>query len=89
MRGMAAADNIAKGEILVSLPVAAALVVSPKERSQLPGTFCSSVFYSKKPWYCLPPVIASSPSKDLGFDLTAHRLRKVATVAVETYDGIS
>jgi len=48
---MAAADNIASGEVLVSLPVTAALVVSPKERCQLPSTFCSSAFYSKKPWY--------------------------------------
>lgn len=51
LRGMAAADNIARGEVLVSLPVTAALVVSPKERCQLPSTFCSSAFYSKKPWY--------------------------------------
>ncbi|KAK9917592.1 hypothetical protein WJX75_006163 [Coccomyxa subellipsoidea] len=51
LRGMAAADNIASGEVLVSLPVTAALVVSPKERSQLPASFCSTAFYSKKPWY--------------------------------------
>ncbi|BDA48434.1 probable actin-histidine N-methyltransferase [Coccomyxa sp. Obi] len=51
LRGMAATADIAGGDVLVSLPVTAALVVSPKERSQLPASFCSGAFYSKKPWY--------------------------------------
>lgn len=51
---MAATADIAGGDVLVSLPVTAALVVSPKERSQLPAGFCSGAFYAKKPWCCPP-----------------------------------
>lgn len=69
---MAAADNIASGEVLVSLPVTAALVVSPKERSQLPASFCSTAFYSKKPWCC--PQDNNIPNHEIifGFDVTPY-----------------
>ena len=50
MRGMAATQDLAKEEILVSLPMSAAVVVAPKERCRLPSSFCSAEFYSKKPW---------------------------------------
>ena len=50
LRGMAATRDLDSGEALVSLPVSAALVVTPKARSALPSSFCSGEFFSKKPW---------------------------------------
>jgi hypothetical protein len=50
LRGMAATSSIEPGEVLVSIPVEAALVVSPKERCQLPSGFCDAAFYQRKPW---------------------------------------
>ena len=49
LRGMAATVDIEAGEPLVSLPVGAALVVTPKQRCPFPA-FCSPAFYSSKPW---------------------------------------
>ena len=54
LRGMAAREDVAAGEVLVSLPVAAALVVSPRERCPLPGDFCDAAFYRKAPWCAQP-----------------------------------
>ena len=53
LRGMAADVDIEAGEPLVSLPVGAALLVTPKQRCPFPG-FCSPAFYSAKPWHGLP-----------------------------------
>lgn len=65
LRGMAARDSIAAGEVLASVPVTTALVVSPRERCSLPRDFCDSAFYSRQPWCDLP----SCPSKfHAGFD---------------------
>ncbi len=50
LRGMAARDSIAAGEVLASVPVANALVVSPRERCSLPRDFCDAAFYSRQPW---------------------------------------
>lgn len=47
---MAATQDIDTGETLVSVPVSAALVVAPKERSSLPSSFCSREFNLGKPW---------------------------------------
>ncbi|CAL5224402.1 g7084 [Coccomyxa viridis] len=51
LRGMAATRDLDSGAALVSLPVSAALVVTPKARSALPSSFCSGEFFSKKPWF--------------------------------------
>ena len=53
LRGMAANVDIEAGEPLVSLPVGAALLVTPKQRCPFPA-FCSPAFYSAKPWHGLP-----------------------------------
>lgn len=50
---MAATTDIEAGEPLVSLPVGAALVVTPKQRCPFPA-FCSPAFYSAKPWHGPP-----------------------------------
>ena len=55
LRGMAARDSIAAGEVLVSLPIATALVVSPRERCSLPREFCNAAFYSNQPWCAALP----------------------------------
>ena len=54
LRGMAARDSIAAGEVLASVPVGAALLVGPKERCSLPRDFCEAAFYARQPWYIHP-----------------------------------
>jgi len=49
LRGMAATVDIEAGEALVSLPMSAALLVTPKQRCPFPD-FCSPAFYVSKPW---------------------------------------
>ena len=51
---MAARDGMAAGEVLASVPISAALVVSPKERCSLPGDFCNAAFYARQPWSVHP-----------------------------------
>ena len=46
---MAATADIEAGEALVSLPMSAALLVTPKQRCPFPD-FCSPAFYASKPW---------------------------------------
>ncbi|KAK9836316.1 hypothetical protein WJX81_004671 [Elliptochloris bilobata] len=48
LRGMAATADIEAGEPLVSLPIGAALLVTPKQRCPFPD-FCSPAFYASKP----------------------------------------
>ena len=61
LRGMGAREDIAAGEVLVSVPVAAALVVRPRERCPLPGEFCDAAFYQKAAW-CAPPCCGVWPA---------------------------
>ena len=79
---MAAAADIEAGEPLVSLPVSAALLVTPKQRCPFPA-FCSPAFYSSKPWRGLP--LPMCPGREawqqassmcgLRLKLEIHRLR--------------
>lgn len=52
---MAATADIEAGEPLVSLPMSATLLVTPKQRCPFPD-FCSPAFYASKPWCVLKPL---------------------------------
>jgi len=51
LRGLVAIAPIAEGEIIVTLPVSAALLVRPKARCPLPEAWCTPGAWAKAPWY--------------------------------------
>jgi hypothetical protein len=51
IRGARALDDIQPGEIFITVPRPAALVVAPKERCPCPPDFIDTDYYKKAPWF--------------------------------------
>lgn len=51
IRGAKALDNIQPGEIFITVPKTAALVVAPKDRCPCPPDYINVDYYKKAPWF--------------------------------------